>query len=159
MKTALYRHFDADGQLLYVGISNDALRRLLQHKARAGWYQQIVRVDVQWLGSRELAIAAEADAIRRESPTWNIVHAGNAFRDRAVAIAASNFAIEHLGSARRDGNYFSPIDAEEMLGYWQQAFPADKFRIVQWDGVSPGGATRFARPLRSFDAKEWSLSR
>lgn len=72
MKTALYRHFDAAGRLLYVGISNDTLRRLCQHKDRSHWFHSISRVDVQWLDSRELALAAEAMAIRTEKPEHNI---------------------------------------------------------------------------------------
>lgn len=71
-KTALYRHFDAGGQLLYVGISNDALRRLCQHKDRSSWYEQIRRVDVEWLPSREEALAAEAIAIAKEAPAFNV---------------------------------------------------------------------------------------
>jgi hypothetical protein len=72
VKTALYRHFDAAGALLYVGISNDALRRLCQHKDRSGWYAQIVKVDVQWMPDRSAALAAEAQAIATENPAWNV---------------------------------------------------------------------------------------
>lgn len=71
-RTALYRHFDSAGSLLYVGISNDALRRLCQHKERSHWQPQIARVEVEWLPDREAALKAEADAIVSENPAWNI---------------------------------------------------------------------------------------
>jgi len=72
VRTALYRHFDAAGVLLYVGISNDALRRLCQHKDRSHWHAQIARVDVEWLPDRAAASAAESAAIAREKPAWNV---------------------------------------------------------------------------------------
>ena len=40
---ALYRHFAADGSLLYVGISLSALNRLGQHKQNAEWFDKISR--------------------------------------------------------------------------------------------------------------------
>lgn len=71
-RTALYRHFDAAGALLYVGISNDALRRLCQHKDRSHWQAEIRRVEVQWLPDRPSALAAEEAAIATEGPAWNL---------------------------------------------------------------------------------------
>lgn len=69
--TALYRHFDADGQLLYVGVSNNPPRRLWEHKRRAPWADQIANVSVKWMASREDALDAERAAIRNESPLFN----------------------------------------------------------------------------------------
>lgn len=73
-KTALYRHFDADGALLYVGISNSAFKRLDQHKAASHWAMDIARVEMKWFETREEAISAEREAIRNESPRHNIRH-------------------------------------------------------------------------------------
>lgn len=73
-RTALYRHFAADGTLLYVGISLCAVGRLAQHRAEKPWYDQISRVDVEWLPTREQAIAAEKYAIQVERPLHNIIH-------------------------------------------------------------------------------------
>lgn len=80
-KTALYRHFDASDRLLYVGISLSAVQRLAQHRTGAKWFDQIARVDVQWLPSREDALAAESEAIRTERPQHNI--AGTSTRSPA----------------------------------------------------------------------------
>lgn len=70
-RTALYRHYDADGQLLYVGITNNPTRRLAEHKSRAVWRNEIDHVEVKWIGSREEALSAEAEAIRSEGPVFN----------------------------------------------------------------------------------------
>jgi hypothetical protein len=70
-RTALYRHYDAKGRLLYVGISLSALARLRQHQERSSWANAITRVTIEWHPSREVARAAEKRAIREERPIHN----------------------------------------------------------------------------------------
>lgn len=74
MRTALYRHFDADGVLLYVGISLSAVQRLSQHR-KAPWFHDIDKVEVEWFDMRAAAEAAEIEAIRSEKPVFNIAYA------------------------------------------------------------------------------------
>lgn len=71
MKTTLYRHFDAGGALLYVGISKCALGRLEGHRSEAGWYDQIATVTIEWHPDRATAEQAERTAIRDETPLHN----------------------------------------------------------------------------------------
>lgn len=73
--TALYRHFAADGSLLYVGISLSPLARLSQHRDSSPWYGEIARVEVEWHPNREAALAAEKAAIQAEGPRHNVIHA------------------------------------------------------------------------------------
>lgn len=73
----LYRHFDAAGRLLYVGISLNALQRLLEHD-QAPWFDEIVRVEISRYPTRLAALAAERQAIRGEGPAHNIMHARKA---------------------------------------------------------------------------------
>lgn len=73
--TALYRHFAADGSLLYVGISLSPIARLCQHRETSGWYGEIARVEVEWHPNREAALAAEKAAIQAEGPRHNVIHA------------------------------------------------------------------------------------
>lgn len=68
---ALYRHFDAAGDLLYVGISTDALKRLMAHSRHASWYNKITTVTIEHFPSRRAASAAEIAAIRNEHPKHN----------------------------------------------------------------------------------------
>lgn len=74
MPTALYRHFSADGRLLYVGISLQAVTRTMQHRNRARWYAEITRIDLEWFPSRSAAEHAEKLAIKAEKPLYNIIH-------------------------------------------------------------------------------------
>lgn len=75
MRTALYRHWNADGELLYVGISLKPFQRLDQHKNNSHWYGDIANVSVEYFDTRSLAEDAERVAINKEKPLHNITHA------------------------------------------------------------------------------------
>ena len=75
MTCALYRHFDADGFLLYVGISSTPDARLQQHRS-SPWFSEIRRVVIEMLPDRETAERAEREAIRTEWPLYNKPGAG-----------------------------------------------------------------------------------
>lgn len=68
----LYRHFDADGELLYVGISLSAVVRLAAHRSSSAWFNKIARIDIVSLPSRAAALSAEWSAIQTENPKHNI---------------------------------------------------------------------------------------
>lgn len=71
----LYRHFDVDGRLLYVGISNSAIARLKEHQhGHSHWVDEIAHMTVETFPSREIALAMERWAIQREKPLHNIAH-------------------------------------------------------------------------------------
>jgi predicted GIY-YIG superfamily endonuclease len=70
-RTVLYRYFDADNRLLYVGISDSWSRRAEQHKRQSHWFPQMVRLETEWHEDRAAACAAETKAIRTESPLHN----------------------------------------------------------------------------------------
>lgn len=72
-ETALYRHFDANGTLLYVGISATPAYRLNQHIDRE-WFNDIRLVKVEMYPTREEALEAEINAIKTEAPRFNSRH-------------------------------------------------------------------------------------
>ncbi len=78
----LYRHFDRDGRLLYVGISLCSLTRLVDHKSSA-WFGDIATVTFERRNGRKDALRAERAAIRQENPVHNIAHS-NAKRQGLV---------------------------------------------------------------------------
>ncbi|GAC1664474.1 MAG: hypothetical protein PVS3B2_00150 [Candidatus Dormibacteraceae bacterium] len=162
MKTALYRHFDAARQLLYVGISLSAVARLAQHRRTAHWFELLARVDIEWFPTREIALRAEIQAITHEHPKFNVHHAGAMPAEPEPRIEPRpSFAIEHTLSGRRDGNYFERDDADDMLAWWCAGFPAERFRIVEAPvGGSDEllGATAGSPPLRAFEYDLWRAS-
>jgi hypothetical protein len=67
--TQLYRQFDRDGKLLYVGVSLSAAARQSKHKrVKARWFDQIARIEIETFPTREAALAAETAAIATENP-------------------------------------------------------------------------------------------
>ena len=70
--TQLYRHFDAAGVLLYVGISLSTVHRLSQHRDDSHWFDQIKRVEIEHFPTRKQAEIAEQVAILTEAPLHNI---------------------------------------------------------------------------------------
>jgi predicted GIY-YIG superfamily endonuclease len=74
-RTALYRYFDANGDLLYIGISIDPDGRLKAHRhGHAPWVGEVARRAIEWRDSRPLALKAEEEAIRAERPRFNGKH-------------------------------------------------------------------------------------
>lgn len=67
----LYRHFDKDDVLLYVGVSLRVLQRLGQHKANSHWFVRIAKVTLENYDSREAVLEAERQAILSEKPLHN----------------------------------------------------------------------------------------
>lgn len=74
-RCALYRHFDVDGVLLYVGISEQPGARSNGHASDSIWVQFAVREEAMWLDTREEALELERVAIQTEKPLFNRQHA------------------------------------------------------------------------------------
>lgn len=72
MTCELYRHFDKDGALVYVGISNSALKRTMNHRSQSKWFDIVVRIEIERFPDRETALAAEEAAIQNEKPLLNL---------------------------------------------------------------------------------------
>ncbi|MEV6738647.1 type II toxin-antitoxin system prevent-host-death family antitoxin [Streptomyces sp. NPDC051104] len=72
-RTAVYRLFDEDEALLYVGVAQDPRVRFRQHRREKPWWPQVAVREVEWHDSREQALKAEADTIARELPRHNDV--------------------------------------------------------------------------------------
>lgn len=71
-RTALYRLYNASGELLYIGISKHPELRFEEHRmAGACWVVDVARRDFTWHLSRPEALAAEKAAIQSERPRYN----------------------------------------------------------------------------------------
>lgn len=71
--TSLYRFFDSDNRLLYVGITYHLEGRFDQHRYTKPW-NKIVRIEVATFPTRQAAQLAEQEAIRLEKPEWNVIY-------------------------------------------------------------------------------------
>jgi predicted GIY-YIG superfamily endonuclease len=72
--TTVYRMFDYQNKLLYVGISNRVDMRIEQHRATKEWFWRVDRITTMTYPNRQAALDAEKFAIKTEKPIYNIVH-------------------------------------------------------------------------------------
>lgn len=113
--TDLYRYYDRFSRLLYVGISLSAVQRAGQHRADKGWWSDVVRMEVERYPTRELAIAAEREAIVSEKPMHNVVHNSGATPMSAVqAWQCRGKCLRRIAAGRERG--YVQIDG---WGIWQ----------------------------------------
>jgi predicted GIY-YIG superfamily endonuclease len=70
--TYLYRLWGQEGDLLYVGITNNVKRRSKQHKRDKHWWEQVQSKTISEFPTREAALQAEYHAIKSECPKYNI---------------------------------------------------------------------------------------
>lgn len=68
----VYRVFDTDARLIYVGCTVHLATRLEQHTTDSWWAFQAVKVRAVVHPTVALARAAELAAIKTEHPRWNI---------------------------------------------------------------------------------------
>lgn len=102
--TTLYRYFDADGKLLYIGITNHAVLRALQHSRFSRWWPSVRSATFEHYATRDEALAAEAAAITRERPPHNVAGHPDHAPFRGSRRRAS-FEVRRL-----DRTYESPAD-------------------------------------------------
>lgn len=72
MASSLYRHFDASGNLLYVGASRNPFARNVQHLCASDWKDEIAVIKIEPI-SDWLLFEAEKAAILKEQPLHNVV--------------------------------------------------------------------------------------
>lgn len=70
-ETALYRLFNADDLLLYVGISKNPKKRWGQHALEKPWWHEVAEKTVEWHPDHATAVALETQAIAAERPAYD----------------------------------------------------------------------------------------
>lgn len=71
MQEVLYRFFDSQGTLLYVGISGNWMARLNSHSKTADFYSAVAGMTIERFPDRESVVEAELRAIKSENPLFN----------------------------------------------------------------------------------------
>lgn len=114
--THLYRHFDAQDRLLYIGISKTALRRLAQHYSTAHWANSVARVEIETFGTKAEAVAAENLAIKTEAPLHNILAAprpDTAADTEPITLRLPHEVLEALDAMRQAAEF--PPNRQETI--------------------------------------------
>lgn len=110
MPTSVYRCYDDQGHLLYVGMSVDPVKRIASHRRYAVWLPRMARWTTEWFPDRATARAEELRAMREESSAHNqegltMPALGLASRDHtrwaleAVRLRRSGWAIRAIADA------------------------------------------------------------
>lgn len=68
---SLYRMFDAEGALLYIGASANLPDRVEQHRRSKEWWREVATIQAVHFDSIVEVRRAEAQAINTESPRYN----------------------------------------------------------------------------------------
>ena len=72
--TVLYRLWDKDDNLLYIGISYNPIKRLDGHCVDKPWFSEITAITLEHLPTRTDASEKEIKAIKKENPKYNLAH-------------------------------------------------------------------------------------
>lgn len=148
-RTALYRHFDLGGRLLYVGISENLTKRGAEHSASSPWHEHVVTTTAEWLPDRDAAVRAEVQAILTEKPmyngSWNADGAKAAVRLIVATIGASVIC-SVLGVSSHSVRYalnagsFSASWYAGLLGLCRGAGIECPMHVFNWKTASKPGA-------------------
>lgn len=68
---ALYRFFDASGDLLYIGITLNPAGRWKQHREEKPWWEEVTDITIETYPDRPSVLEAERKAIIAEHPRYN----------------------------------------------------------------------------------------
>lgn len=168
-QTTLYRAYNSDGVLLYVGIARNWGRRWEQHSERSTFFLATTRLELEHFPTRDAALAAERAAIKTERPIHNVKHGtpvtsmsgkGTTWTQlahlepRLLMLASEAAAIEDGG-----GTWFCA--ARE----WYVAYPigadlkARLVRLIGWERhrdliPEPVGGTLHPSGSRSYTARQ-----
>jgi len=72
VRTALYRLYDKNDRLIYVGISEQLGERWERHLRSKPWWPDVQRMTSDWYPDRAAAAIAETEAIKNEKPVENV---------------------------------------------------------------------------------------
>lgn len=110
----LYRLYDADNNLLYVGITSNVGDRFAQHSHERTWWPQVDRCQVELFPDRLSLEAGERLAILKEHPRYNVMY--NEFPvappEREAIIKLLPVASEDLERLRELGERAKKLRAE-----------------------------------------------
>jgi excinuclease UvrABC nuclease subunit len=89
--TFLYRFYDADDVLLYVGVTDSLTDRTSSHALASSWMEFAVRSTIERYKTRHDAEEMEVAAIRGERPLFNLAYNDDPESDRRLV----DYLIEH----------------------------------------------------------------
>jgi|GEM_PF-6266393 len=133
----LYRVFDENKELLYIGITSDGPKRFRRHGNDREWWPEVRHIEVEHFASRDEVRRAEQDAIETEHPRHNKALKRSDLPPRNVIPMYP--ICRDCGRERRFGEECpcSPMEREEARGIilemWNQGASAESIgESIDW---------------------------
>lgn len=70
----VYKLYDGNERLMYVGITSRGPKRLVEHHKHKWWFGQVEQVEFEKFETRSQSAHREAELIKRYAPLYNIQH-------------------------------------------------------------------------------------
>ena len=70
----VYLMFNSVDALLYVGITQNGMRRMVQHEREKTWFDQIARIEIERYAELLHAARREKKLIEKFAPLYNVTH-------------------------------------------------------------------------------------
>jgi DNA-binding transcriptional regulator YhcF (GntR family) len=148
LTTTLYRFFDADNRLLYVGVSEFPWFRWKTHKACVSWWEVTHHITLEHFQYREQALAAEKAAIQTDRPVFNRMHRA---ADIQINQAEQPFSRDQIvdafreaarGGRLRNGGLLPPVPVmcERFLA--SRATVRAAMKVLESEGITYGAPAR-----------------
>lgn len=155
---SLYRYYAAGEQLLYVGATHNPFRREAQHR-KVRDMREVTHIELEWFDTEEEVFAAEALAIRREGPTWNVIGKGKSRKRARTRLSKMPPSLKRK-TRREDGKggnvrYRQPTDDEiaVIVSYWHGTMkPREFMPLIRKMMGEPDLPDTWARDL----VKKWT---
>lgn len=153
-QTSVYKYFDANGVLIYVGITSAGLERNRQHNSSKEWWPFVSSQDVEHFDARSNALIREEGLIKKHCPPFNTQHNPQQDEIKAAYLALVNLPpvsdIAQWLNKQRKRIDLKPhlLDESKQLAVWMSsardypvalAFAAPKVRpVVLYQGQGVG---------------------
>jgi len=136
-KTAIYKHKNKDGKIIYVGIATSAMQRSMQHLNTSDWKEEIATIDVEWVPNRLIAEVKEIELIKELRPKYNKMHNDGLSADFAIHKRLQNFLKTAIQKNQEElANYYGTIDTInhhnreiKKLERWKRKTKKEKTRL------------------------------
>ena len=112
-KNIVYLLYDASGALLYVGSSSRGERRIHEHAAFAGWWNEVATYDIEYFEHVGAARIREGDLIRSTNPKYNIQRGPQPMHKTTLDLPHDLY-IRLREYAREDGRHMKSVIVEAV---------------------------------------------
>lgn len=120
---SLYRQYDNEGTLLYIGCAGSLAARSSQHERQSPWFKLVRTISVEHFDNIREAKSAEQKAIAAEGPLFNVQHNIDRRGSDAVSVnghklgrkTAFPYTIEEAEAILRE--YYGPKPMAEVQAF------------------------------------------